>query len=280
MDRELAPERRAAVRPITTRRPRTTTRTRTRRDAAAFIARLVETCPPGGIVLDAPCGTGQYFAQVAEAGRRVVGIDQSAGMLEQARARGIAVELAAGGPPGARLRRRVRRGHDRRRDGERLPRGLAARAGEPASRRATGRPPVPDRRGDRRGGDRRGVRGPRARGLPAVRGEVIEGDVAGYHYYPGRERVRVARAEGLESSTRRPTRRTAGPIGTSSCGRTETFRAPSPSRSLRDAMPMSWAWDRRSAGLHARHRSCPCDGQRTQPRCVRRVNQRARRRSL
>jgi cyclopropane fatty-acyl-phospholipid synthase-like methyltransferase len=28
------------------------------------------------------------------------------------------------------------------------------------------------------------------RGLPAVRGEVVEGDVAGYHYYPGRERVR------------------------------------------------------------------------------------------
>lgn len=28
-----------------------------------------------------------------------------------------------------------------------------------------------------------------ARGDPVVRGEVLEGDVAGYHYYPGRERV-------------------------------------------------------------------------------------------
>jgi len=28
-----------------------------------------------------------------------------------------------------------------------------------------------------------------ARGLPTVRGEVIEGDTAGYHYYPGRERA-------------------------------------------------------------------------------------------
>jgi hypothetical protein len=28
-----------------------------------------------------------------------------------------------------------------------------------------------------------------ARGLPAVPGEVIEGDVAGYHYYPDRARV-------------------------------------------------------------------------------------------
>ena len=36
-------------------------------------------------------------------------------------------------------------------------------------------------------------------GLPAVRGEVIEGDVAGYHYYPGRGQVgRWVEAEGLE----------------------------------------------------------------------------------
>jgi cyclopropane fatty-acyl-phospholipid synthase-like methyltransferase len=27
------------------------------------------------------------------------------------------------------------------------------------------------------------------RGLPAVRGEVIDGDVAGYHYYPSRDQV-------------------------------------------------------------------------------------------
>ena len=59
----------------------------------AFIDRLLETCPAGGIVLDAPCGTGQYFARVVASGRRVIGIDQSAGMLEQARARGIAEAL-------------------------------------------------------------------------------------------------------------------------------------------------------------------------------------------
>jgi len=28
-----------------------------------------------------------------------------------------------------------------------------------------------------------------AAGLPAVRGEIVEGDTAGYHYYPGRERA-------------------------------------------------------------------------------------------
>lgn len=59
----------------------------------AFIDRLLATCPPDGLVLDAPCGTGQYFAQVAASGRRVVGADQSGGMLAQARARGIAERL-------------------------------------------------------------------------------------------------------------------------------------------------------------------------------------------
>jgi hypothetical protein len=28
-----------------------------------------------------------------------------------------------------------------------------------------------------------------AAGLPSVRGEVVEGDTAGYHYYPGRDRA-------------------------------------------------------------------------------------------
>src|SRR6476469_3608863 len=58
-----------------------------------FVDRLVATCPPGGLILDAPCGTGPYFEQVAASGRRVGGADQSAGMAEQARARGIAVRV-------------------------------------------------------------------------------------------------------------------------------------------------------------------------------------------
>jgi hypothetical protein len=38
-----------------------------------------------------------------------------------------------------------------------------------------------------------------SRGLPALRGEVIEGDTAGYHYYPGRDQVlRWLAAEGLD----------------------------------------------------------------------------------
>ena len=36
------------------------------------------------------------------------------------------------------------------------------------------------------------------RGVPAVRGEVVEGDTAGYHHYPGRDRVMSwLEAEGL-----------------------------------------------------------------------------------
>ena len=52
-----------------------------------FVAALIETCQEGATVLDAACGTGPYMDMVLEAGRRVLGIDQSAGMLERARAK-------------------------------------------------------------------------------------------------------------------------------------------------------------------------------------------------
>jgi SAM-dependent methyltransferase len=58
-----------------------------------FVADLLERCPPGGVVLDAACGTGKYFGMVLDAGRRVVGTDQSTGMLARARARFPAVPL-------------------------------------------------------------------------------------------------------------------------------------------------------------------------------------------
>jgi ubiquinone/menaquinone biosynthesis C-methylase UbiE len=164
-----------------------------------FVARLLESCPPGGIVLDAPCGTGIYFEMVAASGRRVVGIDQSPGMLTQARRKGIAESLAQVGLQAlafdgqfdavmtvdamenvcpedwpvvlANLRRALRVGGHlyltvEEIEEARIDEALAALA---------------------------------ARGLPAVRGEVVEGDVAGYHYYPGRERVlQWLAAEGLE----------------------------------------------------------------------------------
>src|SRR5664279_3362154 len=52
-----------------------------------FVDLVVESCPLGGTILDAPCGTGRYFDIVIAAGRRVVGVDQSSGMLAQARAK-------------------------------------------------------------------------------------------------------------------------------------------------------------------------------------------------
>jgi ubiquinone/menaquinone biosynthesis C-methylase UbiE len=58
-----------------------------------FARRVVRSAPVGGKVLDVPCGTGKYFGIVFSAGRRVVGADQSAGMLAQAKAKFPAAEL-------------------------------------------------------------------------------------------------------------------------------------------------------------------------------------------
>ena len=52
-----------------------------------LVERVTASCPPGGAILDAPCGTGRYFELVLAAGRTVVGVDQSAGMLACARAK-------------------------------------------------------------------------------------------------------------------------------------------------------------------------------------------------
>ena len=154
-----------------------------------WVARAMHMIQPGGTVLDAPCGTGRYFPVVAAAGHRVVGADQSAGMLARARTRGIAAhlnhvalqDLSYAGefdavitvdameniPPEdwplvlANLRRAVRPGGVmyltvEEQDQSKIDRAFATLS---------------------------------ARGLPAVRGETVEGDVAGYHYYPGREQV-------------------------------------------------------------------------------------------
>jgi ubiquinone/menaquinone biosynthesis C-methylase UbiE len=52
-----------------------------------FVARVIETCRPGGTLLDAACGTAPYVGMVLAAGRHYVGVDESAGMLAQARAK-------------------------------------------------------------------------------------------------------------------------------------------------------------------------------------------------
>jgi SAM-dependent methyltransferase len=164
----------------------------------AFVARLIEDCPPGGVILDAPCGTGQYFPMIAAAGRRVVGIDRSSGMLEQARARGIAEALHVIG-----LKELT---FDRAFDAvmtvdamenvfpEDWPTVLANlhRAVRPGGHLYLTVEEVADEVIEAAYVALTAAR------MPAVRGEVIEGDVAGYHFYPGRDQVeRWLAAEGL-----------------------------------------------------------------------------------
>jgi ubiquinone/menaquinone biosynthesis C-methylase UbiE len=155
-----------------------------------FVDRLLATCPPGGVVLDVPCGTGPYFAQVAASGRRVVGADQSAGMLDAARDRGIADALHQVGL------QELAFGHEfdavmtidamENVFPEDWPLVLANlhRAARPGAYLYMTIEEVDDALIDAAFAELQ------VRGIPAVRGEVVEGDTAGYHYYPGRERVR------------------------------------------------------------------------------------------
>jgi ubiquinone/menaquinone biosynthesis C-methylase UbiE len=159
-----------------------------------FVTDLVEGCPPGGTVLDAACGTGKYFGLVLDAGRRVVGSDQSTGMLARARARFPAVPLERVGlqelafeaefdavmcidameniPPEdwptvvANLRRALR----------------------PGGRLYLTVEEVDDAELDEALADAT------ARSLPAVRGELA-GEGAGYHHYPSRDQVTAWLAE-------------------------------------------------------------------------------------
>ncbi|HXQ56353.1 MAG TPA: class I SAM-dependent methyltransferase [Actinomycetes bacterium] len=153
-----------------------------------FVADLLERCPPGGIVLDAACGTGKYFAMVTDSGRRVVGADQSTGMLARARARFPAVPLERVGLQ-----------------------ELAFEAEFDAVMCIDAMENVPPEDWPRVAGNlRRAVRPggqvyltveqvdepeldallaeATARGLPVVRGEEADADY-GYHFYPSREQV-------------------------------------------------------------------------------------------
>ena len=154
-----------------------------------WVRRLLATCPPGGTVLDAPCGTGRYFPLVADSGRRVVGIDQSAGMLEQARARGIAIELEQVGLQELAIIARF--------DAVMTIDAMENVAPEDwplvlanlhRAMRASGHLYLTVEEQDQEHVEAAYAELV-ARGLPAVAGEVVEGDVAGYHYYPQREQV-------------------------------------------------------------------------------------------
>jgi len=154
-----------------------------------FVAQLIAGVPAGGSVLDAACGTAPYAGLVLDAGLRYVGADQSAGMLDAARAKWpgalfehvglqeLAFEDAfeavlctdamenvppEGWPPVLSAFARALRA-----EGHLY---LTIEEIDPAEIEAA----YAALRGD---------------GSPAVPGEVIEGDTAGYHFYPGRDRV-------------------------------------------------------------------------------------------
>jgi cyclopropane fatty-acyl-phospholipid synthase-like methyltransferase len=50
-----------------------------------YLRKFFDRLPPGSTLLSAACGAGRYDGLLLEAGHRVTGIDQSAGMLERAR---------------------------------------------------------------------------------------------------------------------------------------------------------------------------------------------------
>jgi ubiquinone/menaquinone biosynthesis C-methylase UbiE len=155
-----------------------------------FVARLIDTCPPEGTVLDAACGTGPYVGIVLESGRRVVGADQSTGMLARARSKYQGVrfehiglqELAFEGEFDAAVCIDAMENVPP----EDWPRVLGnfRRAVKPGSHVYLTVEEI-----DRRGFDQV-LAEATAAGVPAVHGEVVAGDTAGYHYYPDRDLVR------------------------------------------------------------------------------------------
>ena len=157
----------------------------------AFVSQVVEACPPGGIVLDVPCGTGRYFELVVGSGRRVVGADQSAGMVDQARARGLAEsvehiglqELAYSDTFDGVLCIDAME-HVPPEDWPGVVRNLG-RALRPDGFLYMSLEVLPDQETH----VDRALAAALVRGFPAVRGEDVGEDTGGYHFYPSNDQV-------------------------------------------------------------------------------------------
>ena len=164
-----------------------------------FVARLIETCRPGGTLLDAACGTGPYVQMVLDAGRHVVGADQSAGMLAQARSKHPGIrfeqvglqELSFEGEFDAAMCVDAME-HVPPEDWPRVLENLA-RAVQPGAHVYLSLEQVEERELDE------ALAAATAARLPAVHGEVIAGDTGGYHHYADRDQVsRWLSGAGLE----------------------------------------------------------------------------------
>jgi SAM-dependent methyltransferase len=153
---------------------------------AGFVERLLALTVPGGRVLDAPCGTGRWFAPVVASGRAVVGIDQSAGMLEQARGRGLAAELIQVGLQELSFEAEFDAAMTIDAMENVPPEEWPLVVGNLRGALRTGAPFYVTLEESDAGPVEEAFASQTAAGLPVVRGEVIEGDVAGYHFYPGR----------------------------------------------------------------------------------------------
>ena len=172
-----------------------------------FVARVVDACPPDGVVLDIPCGTGRYFELVVAQGRRVVGADQSAGMVEQARARGMAESVEQTG-----LQELA---HVATFDGvlcidamEHVPPEDWPRVVHNLGRACRDRGLVYmtlEVLADQQAHLDRALAEALAQGVPAVHGEDIGEDTGGYHFYPADEQIMewLEAAECGSSRTRR-----------------------------------------------------------------------------
>ena len=160
-----------------------------------FVTWLIETCPERGKVLDAACGTGRYLGMVLDAGRQIMGTDQSGGMLARARAKHPGVRLEQVGLQELAF------------EGE-FDAAMCTDAMEHVPPEEWPLVLVKLRRALRTGGhlyltveevDRRDLdrafAEETAAGLPAIYGEHVGEQTGGYHYYPDREQVRRWLAE-------------------------------------------------------------------------------------
>ena len=62
-----------------------------------FIQKFLDLVPQNSRILDAPCGTGRYLPFLLAKGHSIVGIDQSQGMLERAKAKFPTVQFEKSG---------------------------------------------------------------------------------------------------------------------------------------------------------------------------------------